>query len=72
MTVWPPGAGNPNHAAACPRQRWQVDESYMPVVGTRVTCLSSAGSRAGQVFECKKVSKKGWELVVVAPPLVAQ
>ena len=61
--VWPVKAGNPGHQPACHRKRWNMDESHMPVLGTRVTCLQSAGPRAGKVFECKSVHAKGWEEV---------
>ena len=60
---WPVKGGNPGHQPACHRKRWTLDISHLPVVGTRVTCLESAGPRAGKVFVCKSVKKDGWEEV---------
>ena len=62
--VWPLNAGNPWHAPECMRKRFTNGLIGPQEVGERVTItMLSAGVRRGQVWECTKVSSKGWRLV---------
>ena len=65
LSRWPSAGGRAWHESACPRKLWiESDGSYVPELGTRVTCLTCAGARAGQVWECTSAAKGSWKQVV--------
>ena len=62
----PKKGGRKWHAAACARAAFEraggkAGAAAMPVVGTTVVCLQSAGPRAGKKLICRRVHKDGWE-----------
>ena len=61
--VWPPGPGRQWHDQECPRERFDRN-GIKPTVGATVTCMQSAGPRAGQIWRCVRVDARGWERVL--------
>ena len=59
----PPFRGRQWHEEACPRTKF-TPNGVLPVVGSVVKCIQSAGPRAGQVWRCEKVDRKGWVQVL--------
>ena len=60
---WPISGGNPHHDSACLRKRFHdasPSQREWPVVGQIVTCMSTAGPRAGKRFRCERVDRSGW------------
>lgn len=62
--VWP-AQGRQWHAPACPRDKWaraydaNPGSAVHPTIGDRVTALSSAGPRAGRMWEYRGL-REGW------------
>jgi hypothetical protein len=61
-------AGRQWHVAACKRAIYAAAQkvgapTVSPIISETVTCLQSAGPRAGRVYRCVRVHRDGWEEV---------